>query len=63
MTAQSGQESLSHEARELLANLNGLAAEIMCDHYDDLTVGMRLRASKVIKDTKQILDEDPTSDS
>jgi hypothetical protein len=59
MTLQSSQDSLSHEARELLANLNGLAAQIMCEHYEDLTVGMRLRVTNVIKNTKQILDGDP----
>jgi len=58
MTPQSSQDNLSYEAREVLANLNGLAAQIMCDHYENLTVGMRLRASKVIKDTKQILYDD-----
>jgi hypothetical protein len=59
MTLQSSQDSLSHEARKLLANLNGLAAQIMCEHYEDLTVGMRLRVTNVIKNTKQILDDDP----
>jgi hypothetical protein len=59
MKSQSGQDSLSHEARELLSNLNGLAAQIMCEHYEDLTVGMRLRVTNVIKNTKQILDDDP----
>jgi hypothetical protein len=59
MTLQSSQDNLSHEARELLANLNGLAAQIMVEHYKDLTEGMRLRLGKVIKNTKQMLDEDP----
>ena len=59
MTVQSSKDSLSDEARELVADLNGLAAEIMCEHYEDLTVGMRLRVSNVIKNTKQILDDDP----
>jgi hypothetical protein len=55
---ESGQDSLSHAARELLADLNGLAAQIMYEHYKDLTVGMRLRVTNVIKNTKQILDDD-----
>jgi len=59
MTPQSSQDNLSHEARELLTNLNGLAAQIMVEHYEDLTVGMRLRVSNVIKNTKQILDDAP----
>jgi hypothetical protein len=59
MTLQSSQDSLSLEARELVANLNGLASQIMCEHYKDLTVGMRLRVTNVIKNTKQILDDDP----
>ena len=58
MTLQSSQDSLSHEARELLANLNGFAAQIMFEHYKDLTEGMRLRLGNVIKNTKQMLDED-----
>ena len=58
MTLQSSQGSLSLEAREVVANLNGLAAQIMCEHYEDLTVSMRLRVSNVIKNTKQILDDD-----
>jgi hypothetical protein len=59
MKSQSSQDSLSHEARELLHNLNGLAAQIMFDRYKDLTEGMRLRLSNVIRNTKQILDDDP----
>jgi len=58
MRLQSSQGSLSLEAREVVANLNGLAAQIMCEHYEDLTVSMRLRVSNVIKNTKQILDDD-----
>lgn len=59
MTIQSSQDSLSHEARELLANLNGFAAKIMFEHYKDLTEGMKLRLGNVIKNTKQMLDEAP----
>ncbi len=59
MTLQSSQDNLSHEARELLANLNGLAAQIMVEHYKDLTEGMRLRLSNVIRNTKQMLDDAP----
>ena len=39
--------------------MNGLAAQIMFEHYKDLTVGMRLRVANVIKNTKQISDDDP----
>ena len=63
MKSQSSQDSLSREARELLDNLNGLAAQIMFEHYKDLTEGMRLRLSNVIKNTKQILDDDLIRDS
>jgi len=58
MTSEASQDSLSEEARELLNNLNSLAAQIMCEHYEDLTVGMKLRVTNVIKNTKQILDDD-----
>lgn len=49
----SKQDDLSKEAKEILQDLNEIASDMIFKAYDKMTVGLKLRAGKIVSETEK----------